>query len=210
MPEIQRDPTVRSTMATSILGKYANILREINIKNKSITKRKSFAHVIDGINTKYFLKASLAVHSHSLYATKKIATMIIGKLKESEPSIISSPTSPISEHENHYGNDSESKKFRIKFRRYKLTSKSRANGSITHPVMKFTFTRVHQDDNNDFENRHHNLKFLPGHYIEVQSRIKGQVVIRSYTPVEGKIIKSFSIFVKIYPDGLMSQHLVRF
>ena len=70
--------------------------------------------------------------------------------------------------------------------------------------MKFTFTIVHQN-----ENQAH-MKFLPGHYIEVQSRIKGQVVIRSYTPIEGNIVQSFSIFVKVYPDGLMSRHLVRF
>src|SRR5438874_7831077 len=147
-------------MSTSLQGNYANILREIS--NKSITKRKSVAHVVDDINTKYFLKASLAIHSHSLYAIKKISTMIVGKLKENEPSIVSSPISPVFGHENPYEDglsDPESKKddnnnkaFRIKFRRYKLTSKSHANGSKTHPVMKFTFTRVHQDSNRDFEN----------------------------------------------------------
>ena len=50
--------------------------------------------------------------------------------------------------------------------------------------------------------------FLPGYYIELQSRVEGQVVIRSYTPVEGKLSKSFSIYVKVYPTGLMSTHLV--
>ncbi|CAG8504353.1 4803_t:CDS:2, partial [Racocetra fulgida] len=33
-------------------------------------------------------------------------------------------------------------------------------------------------------------KFLPGHYIEVQSRVNEQIVIRSYTPLEGYEIQA--------------------
>ncbi|CAJ0640072.1 13584_t:CDS:2 [Entrophospora sp. SA101] len=51
------------------------------------------------------------------------------------------------------------------------------------------------------------LDYLPGHFIEIQSRLKGQMVIRNYSPIDGKIMKSFSILVKIYPNGPMSKHL---
>ncbi|CAG8699518.1 13658_t:CDS:2, partial [Funneliformis mosseae] len=91
---------------------------------------------------------------------------------------------------------------RIKFSRYKLTSKSAVSANKKYPVMRLIFTRVHQD-NNDLWNE----PFIPGQFIEVQSRIKGQVVVRSYTPIEGKLSKSFSIYVKVYPNGLMSKHL---
>ncbi|CAJ0846372.1 7326_t:CDS:2 [Entrophospora sp. SA101] len=40
-----------------------------------------------------------------------------------------------------------------------------------------------------------------------KSRLKGQMVIRNYSPIDGKIMKSFSILVKIYPNGPMSKHL---
>ncbi|CAJ0825833.1 11800_t:CDS:10 [Entrophospora sp. SA101] len=179
VPEIKTVPT---GMSTSVLGQYTNILHE-RIK-KYTTQRNSLAQIVDDMNVKYFLKAPLAIHPHSLFAIKKIARMIVAKLKEN-PDVVESPTAPIFgpkilniNNEEGGLNDEEIAKqdtvFRIKFRRYKLTSKAPINGR---------------------------------HYIEVQSRIKGQVVIRSYTPIEGSIAQSFSIFVKVYPDGLMSRHL---
>ncbi|PKC03679.1 ferredoxin reductase-like protein [Rhizophagus irregularis] len=92
---------------------------------------------------------------------------------------------------------------RAKFRRYKLTSRSTVNNSKKFPVVKFTFTRVFQDEKDCWDEA-----FLPGQYIEIKSRIKGQVIVRSYTPIQGRLSKSFYIYVKIYPNGLMSTHLV--
>ncbi|CAJ0634957.1 12850_t:CDS:10 [Entrophospora sp. SA101] len=210
LPEIKSIPTGYST---SILGQYTDILRERT--KKYTTQKNSVAQVVDDMNVKYFLKAPLAIHPHSLFAIKKIATMIVAKLKETpdldlsilQPAPIFGPSNAVDGGLSDEEMAKQDTAFRIKFRRYKLTSKVPINGSKKYPVMKFTFTIVHQNENEAYKNRHHKLKFLPGHYIEVQSRIKGQVVIRSYTPIEGNIVKSFSIFVKVYPDGLMSRHL---
>ncbi|CAJ0634816.1 9036_t:CDS:10 [Entrophospora sp. SA101] len=206
IPEIKSVPT---GISSSVLGKYKDILHERT--KKYTTEKNSVAQVVDDMNVKYFLKAPLAIHPHSLFAIKKIATMIVAKLKETPDVVLGSQMSPApifgpTNVADGRLSDSEIAKqdtaFRVKFRRYKLTSKVPINGSKTYPVMKFTFTIVHEN-----EAYNHKLKFLPGHYIEVQSRIKGQVVIRSYTPIEGSIAQSFSIFVKVYPDGLMSRHL---
>nr|CAG8539981.1 14372_t:CDS:10 [Entrophospora candida] len=210
LPEIKSIPTGYST---SILGQYTDILRERT--KKYTTQKNSVAQVVDDMNVKYFLKAPLAIHPHSLFAIKKIATMIVAKLKETpdldlsmlQPAPIFGPSNAVDGGLSDEEMAKQDTAFRIKFRRYKLTSKVPINGSKKYPVMKFTFTIVHQNEDEAYKNRHHKLKFLPGHYIEVQSRIKGQVVIRSYTPIEGNIVKSFSIFVKVYPDGLMSRHL---
>ncbi|CAJ0648439.1 2600_t:CDS:2, partial [Entrophospora sp. SA101] len=208
LPEIKSVPT---SYSPSILGQYSDILLERT--KKYTTGKNSVAQVVDDMNVKYFLKAPLAIHPHSLFAIKKIATMIVAKLKET-PAVESQPApifGPINVADGGGLSDEEMAKqdtaFRVKFRRYKLTSKVPINGSNKFPVMKFTLTIVHQNEGEAYNNHHHKLKFLPGHYIEVQSRIKGQVVIRSYTPIEGNIAKSFSIFVKVYPDGLMSKHL---
>ncbi|CAH1764807.1 16_t:CDS:10, partial [Entrophospora sp. SA101] len=212
LPAIKSIKPVPTGISTSVLAQYTDILHERT--KKYTTERNSVAQVVDDMNCKYFLKAPLAIHPHNLFAIKKMATMVVAKLKESpdvESSILPVPTIPPMD-VNNINIDSEADSgiarqdttFRIKFRRYKLTSKVPINGSKEYPVMKFTFTIVHQNENEAYN---HKLKFLPGHYIEVQSRIKGQVVIRSYTPIEGNIVQSFSIFVKVYPDGLMSRHL---
>ncbi|CAJ0835814.1 9715_t:CDS:10 [Entrophospora sp. SA101] len=173
IPEIKSVPT---GMSTSVLGQYTDILRERT--KKYTTEKNSVAQVVDDMNVKYFLKAPLAIHQHSLFAIKKIATMVVAKLKETPDVVIGSPISPISPISPApiFGptnvaeelNDSEITKqdtaFRVKFRRYKLTSKAPINGR---------------------------------HYIEVQSRIKGQVVIRSYTPIEGNIAQSFRYEIQV-------------
>ncbi|CAJ0887295.1 7546_t:CDS:10 [Entrophospora sp. SA101] len=207
LPEIKS--TGNSTANESVLGQYTNILHERT--KKYTTQKNSVAQVVDDMNIKYFLKAPLAIHPHSLFAIKKIATMVVAKLKNSSDVELSSAPifEPTDVADGGLSDEEIAKQdtaFRIMFRRYKLTSKVPVNANKEFPVMKFTFTIVHQNIDG-YKSRHHKLKFLPGHYIEVQSRIKGQVVIRSYTPIEGNIVQSFSIFVKVYPDGLMSRHL---
>ncbi len=182
---------------------------------RKLKKDQNVAKAIDNINIKYFSKSPLASHTHSVFATKKLADMAIGKLNEKPfAEQVTSQSSPTfngnakRRETRYFLNDDETLMVqeltqRIKFRRYKLTSKSAVSFNKNYPVIKFTFTRVHQGEKYVWDE-----PFLPGHYIEVQSRIKGQVVIRSYTPIEGKISKSFSIYVKVYPTGLMSTHLV--
>ncbi|GBC03861.1 hypothetical protein RclHR1_05370006 [Rhizophagus clarus] len=171
----------------------------------ALLKHQSVAKIIDKINTKYFTHSPLATHAHSAFATKKMMGMVIGKINEfpfTEP--VSLPDSPIyvgvSPREDTKFDDMMSE--RIKFRRYKLTSRLTVNNNKKYPVIKFTFTKVFQD-----EKDYWGEIFLPGQYVEVKSRVKGQVVVRSYTPVQGRLAKSFSIYVKIYPNGLMSTHL---
>ncbi|CAB4423122.1 unnamed protein product [Rhizophagus irregularis] len=171
--------------------------------------RHSVAKIIDKINTKYFTHSPLATHGHSAFATKKMMDMVIGRINENPPFIESDslPNLPIftsfsSKFSEGIKHDDNTMSQRAKFRRYKLTSRSTVNNSKKFPVVKFTFTRVFQDEKDCWDEA-----FLPGQYIEIKSRIKGQVIVRSYTPIQGRLSKSFYIYVKIYPNGLMSTHL---
>ncbi|PKY49675.1 hypothetical protein RhiirA4_405712 [Rhizophagus irregularis] len=135
--------------------------------------------------------------------------MVIGRINENPPFIESDslPNLPIftsfsSKFSEGIKHDDNTMSQRAKFRRYKLTSRSTVNNSKKFPVVKFTFTRVFQDEKDCWDEA-----FLPGQYIEIKSRIKGQVIVRSYTPIQGRLSKSFYIYVKIYPNGLMSTHL---
>ncbi|CAG8553398.1 19835_t:CDS:10 [Cetraspora pellucida] len=187
---------------SSVLTKYISHLQREQIPQKLSTIPK----LIDNINKMYYLKAPLAQHTHSRFATQKMASMVIGKVVEKP--LAQNDKSTFSEiHESEkssveYNKTSTSTIKNIQFHRYKLTSKVMVNANIKYPVIRFTFSRVHQDKKNV-----NNQKFLPGDYIEMQSRVKGQNVIRSYTPIQGSLFKSFSIYVKIYPYGLFSQHL---
>lgn len=176
----------------------------------NLVRRHSVAKIIDKINTKYFTHYPLATHGHSAFATKKMMDMVIGRINENPPFIESDslPNSPIfmsfsSKFSEGIKHDDNTMSQRAKFRRYKLTSRSTVNNSKKFPVVKFTFTRVFQDEKDCWDEA-----FLPGQYIEIKSRIKGQVIVRSYTPIQGRLSKSFYIYVKIYPNGLMSTHLV--
>jgi hypothetical protein len=198
----------------SIIGNYDDILTEKSTKSTTedttnkLKKYNDVAKTIDKINLKYFSKFPLAIHSHSIFATKKMLDLVIGKINEKyfiNDQMNNSSSLFESKNVNNNQNITITHEIiqRIKFRRYKLTSKSAVSSSTRCPVIRFTFTKLHHDDVWD-------ERFLPGHYIEVKSRIKGQIVVRGYTPIEGKMSKSFSIYVKVYPNGLMSTHLVMF
>lgn len=199
------------TPETRLLATYTNS-KNTSEEEKfgKLVKHHNVAKIIDKFNTKYFTHSPLATHSHSAFATKKMMDMVIGKINENPPFIESDslPNSPIfmsfsSKFREGTKYDDNTMSQRIKFRRYKLTSRSTVNNSKKYPVVKFTFTRVFQDEKDCWDEA-----FLPGEYIEVKSRIKGQIIVRSYTPIQGRLSKSFYIYVKIYPNGLMSTHLV--
>ncbi|PKC11241.1 heme peroxidase [Rhizophagus irregularis] len=65
-------------------------------------------------------------------------------------------------------------------------------------VLKFIF--------NDPKERFQN--FLPGDYLQILSHTQGQTVVRPYTILKEKENR-FSIIVKIYKNGVMTQHLKR-
>ncbi|CAG8437074.1 5507_t:CDS:10 [Scutellospora calospora] len=201
---IQKDTAYGSH--SSMLAKYINHLRGRPAPRPQ--KRRSVAKFVDNMNVKFYLREPLAQHTHSRFATQKMATMVIGKVIENasekgpfiqgDGSIYQTRETDSIEIDGTFMSTKKS----IKFHRYKLTSKEMINANIKYPVIRFTFSIVHQGAK-DISTE----KFLPGHYIEVQSRVNGQIVIRSYTPLEGSLSKSFSIYVKIYPRGLFSQHL---
>ncbi|RIB17167.1 hypothetical protein C2G38_1453679 [Gigaspora rosea] len=170
-------------------------------------KTTTFATKIDILNSKYFLKVPIAQHTHSKLATQKLASMVIGKIERVEKDYISerfSMAASLDSQINSLSNDGNellSNIDHIKFHRYKLTSKAMVNVNDKIPVMRFTFTKIYQCKNDNAE------KFYPGNYVELFAKIKGQMITRQYCPLEGKFSKSFSIYVKIYPNGLLSQHL---
>ncbi|RIB20264.1 hypothetical protein C2G38_2081224 [Gigaspora rosea] len=192
---IPKDTT--SQNYSSVLAKHMEHLRGGQI----FQKRMSVAKFIDYINVRYYSREPLAQHVHSRFAIQKMATMVIGKVNEKvcERCLVIPEDGSACQNIERKSVEIDTKS--IKFHRYKLTSKKMVNASVKYPVMSFTFSKIHQDG------KVYTGKFLPGHYIEVQSRVNNQIVIRSYTPLEGCLSKSFIIYVKIYPRGLFSQHL---
>lgn len=67
-------------------------------------------------------------------------------------------------------------------------------------VLKFIF--------NDPKERFQN--FLPGDYLQILSHTQGQTIVRPYTILKEKENDRFSIIVKIYENGVMTQHLVSY
>ncbi|KAF0535888.1 heme peroxidase [Gigaspora margarita] len=193
---IPKDTTSRNY--SSVLAKHTDHLRGRPTPRRKLTVAK----FVDNINVRYYSREPLAQHAHSRFAKQKIASMVIGKVNEKlcEKGLVIPGDG--SAYQNIERKSVEIDTKNIKFHRYKLTSKKMVNANVKCPVMSFTFSKVHQDGKDIYTG-----KFLPGHYIEVQSRVNDQIVIRSYTPLEGSLSKSFIIYVKIYPRGLFSQHL---
>ncbi|CAG8546468.1 10727_t:CDS:2 [Racocetra fulgida] len=187
----------------SMIHKYIHHLQG----RYTIQEKGSFATKIDILNSNYYKKVPIAQHTHSKLAAQKMASMVIGKIEKVEKdnmsdkfSLITTSTgsqnSPIG-----YNNELLSSIENIKFNRYKLTSKATVSVNKKIPVMRFTFTKIYQHKNENTE------RFYPGNYVELFAKVKGQMVTRKYCPLEGTISKSFSIYVKIYKDGLLSRHL---
>ncbi|KAF0554860.1 heme peroxidase [Gigaspora margarita] len=198
-PAAPLSSTEEPSKKNSMISKYI-----YHLQGKYTSQKKTtFATMIDFLNSKYYLKVPIAQHTHSKLATKKMASMVIGKIERVEKDYISERRSLDSQINSlsKDGNELLSNIDHIKFHRYKLTSKEMVNVNDKIPVMRFTFTKIYQCKNDYSE------KFYPGNYIELFAKIKGQMIIRQYCPLEGKISKSLSIYVKIYPNGLLSQHL---
>nr|CAG8551426.1 14675_t:CDS:2 [Entrophospora candida] len=139
------------------------------IKSNKISAFDSdvIAAIVDNFNKKYIIKSLLAIHSHSYIATKKMSKMIIAKYIDHYP-------------DDNINNIKDPTFHKFKFRRFKLIDKSTINNNIKFSITKFTFASNNHGRSDDMD-----LDYLPGHYIEIQAKIK----------------------VKIYPNGLMSKHL---
>ncbi|PKK70320.1 ferredoxin reductase-like protein [Rhizophagus irregularis] len=87
------------------------------------------------------------------------------------------------------------------FKRYILVNKEIVSRSdARRPVIKLTFQVINDEQLPEF---------LPGDYIEILCHIKGQVLLRSYTPLQSDKEKCFSIIIRVYEEGLMSRHLMK-
>jgi len=183
----QKDDKKYSTVRYSMLEKYDDT-SSLNSKHKKNVLRGSIANVFDLINSSSFKNSRVATHHHSIFATTKLASMVIARIEGDSPQLIQQRKVE-HEHIPHV------------FRRYILVNKevvSRSNAQRL--VVKFTFQVINPNEQLP--------EFLPGDCIEILSHIKGQVLLRSYTPLQSNKDKCFSIIIKIYEEGLMSKHLV--
>ncbi|CAG8501913.1 16490_t:CDS:10 [Funneliformis mosseae] len=180
---------------------------------KSLKKRKlpqairpkSIANTVDLINSTTFKNSRVAMHRHSKFATAKLATLVVARISDSTEDYgqqkkdddfnpISSMTPIINAPPTPQNNSP------YIFKRYILTNIEYATRhDAENPVKKLTFQVIHPKDKLP--------KFLPGDYIEIMSYVNKHMVIRPYTPLQGPSDKTFTILVKIYKDGAMSQHL---
>ncbi|RIA89938.1 hypothetical protein C1645_170168 [Glomus cerebriforme] len=170
-------------------------------KPNQMIRPTTIANAVDLINSTTFKNSRVAMHRHSKFATAKLATMVVARIsdipndydQQKKDDNFSSTTkttiTTIPQDNSNYI-----------FRRYILTNIELASRHDSeNPVKKLTFQVLHPKDKLP--------KFLPGDYIEIMSYVNKHIVIRPYTPLQGPSDKTFTILVKIYKDGAMSQHL---
>ncbi|RGB28169.1 heme peroxidase [Rhizophagus diaphanus] len=197
------DPTVKTMIQNNFKGyndydvekSSISVLTDDTYKEnrQSFIKSKPYnvANAIDRINAAAFKNRRVARHRHSKFATSKLASMVISRISNLEEN--SFQPQQINEEELQQPSP-------YIFRRYILTNievVTRSNAETL--VKKLTFQIIHPDDILP--------KFLPGDYIEIMSYVNNHVIIRPYTPLQGPSENSFCILVKIYKDGIMTQHL---
>ncbi|RIA86087.1 hypothetical protein C1645_350348 [Glomus cerebriforme] len=187
-----RDKNNSTSQYSSTLKKYDDAPNFDDSKQKrTILRTGSIANVFDVINSSSFKNSRVATHHHSIFATTKLASMVIARVDEYTDSPQKIQQSKVeNEHVPHI------------FRRYILVNKEIVSrNDAQRPVVKLTFQVINVNEQLP--------EFLPGDYIEIFSHIKGQVLLRSYTPLQSDKDKCFSIIIRIYEEGLMSRHLMK-
>ncbi|CAG8437036.1 1228_t:CDS:2 [Scutellospora calospora] len=169
-----------------------------NQKNPNSNITGSVARSIDLLNSVTFKNTRVAMHRHSKFATAKLATMVIARISDyDDENVFSKPAV------DGIVPYSAPNKLRISpeiFRRYILTNiEDLTRYDSENPVKKFTFQVIHPYENLP--------EILPGDYIEIMSYANKTTIVRPYTLLKGPSDNTFSIIVKIYKDGVMSQHL---
>ncbi|CAG8586007.1 12444_t:CDS:10, partial [Funneliformis caledonium] len=207
------DPTDQIVINTDVKVEYSDVqqpsisaLTDNTYKEKSKYDSKkekerprSVANVVDMVNAKTYKDRRVAMHRHSKFATSKLASMVIARLRDAE---VTNTTKPQQMKNFETNNEKATQPIPSShiFRRYILTNiEVVTRHNATNPVKKLTFQVIHQKDRLP--------RFLPGDYIEIMSFANNQVITRLYTPIQGPTDNSFCILVKIYKDGIMSQHL---
>lgn len=174
------------------------------LKHKKVVSHvpNSTARAIDLINSVTFKNTRVAMHRHSKFATARLVTMVVGRIADYENERVENPmTDGIII--QYLPKTLEVPKLPPNvFRRYILTNIEEVTRyDAENPVKKFTFQIIHPFDKLP--------KILPGDYIEVMSYTNKSTIVRQYTALKGPSENTFSIIVKIYKDGVMSQHLHR-
>ncbi|CAI2178890.1 18227_t:CDS:10 [Funneliformis geosporum] len=204
------DPTDQIVISTDIKVEYSDVQQPnisdntYNERSKYDSKKKkkrphSIANAIDMVNAKTYKDRRVAMHRHSKFATSKLASMVIARLSNSAitDTIKQNPMRSFEINNEKITQPLSSSQI---FRRYILINiELVTRHNAANPVKKFTFQVIHQKDKLP--------RFLPGDYIEIMSFTNNQVITRLYTPIQGPTDNSFCILVKIYKDGIMSQHL---
>ncbi|KAG0033746.1 hypothetical protein BGZ82_005992 [Podila clonocystis] len=152
----------------------------------------------DGDDDTQMMRA-LATHGHSARAIQRLARYCIGVIDVDNSSTVALrrqlTTKPDPSHKI--------------FKRYMLTSKTTLTSPLTsRPVRRFTFKPCTALNKAKKMKRNSAKKmFMPGDFIEIQCAVEGQVLTRSYTPIEGNMDEEFAIYVKIYSEGMVSRFL---
>ncbi|CAG8485014.1 7412_t:CDS:10 [Cetraspora pellucida] len=172
------------------------------LKRKKVTSHvpNSTARTIDLINSITFKNTRVAMHRHSKFATSRLATMVVGRISDYESEKVDNPIGGNGFFPTAIAKLDVAKLPPHAFRRFILINVeevTRYDAEI--PVKKFTFQIIHPFDKLP--------KILPGDYIEVMSYTNKSTIVRQYTALKGPTENTFSIIVKIYSDGVMSQHL---
>lgn len=170
-------------------------------KTNQTTRPKTIANAIDLINSTTFKNSRVAMHRHSKFATSKLATMVVARISDISDDYNQQKKDDIGTPTNTTLTNMSQDSSPYIFRRYILTNIELATRhDAENRVKKLTFQVLHPKDKLP--------RFLPGDYIEIMSYVNKHVVIRPYTPLQGPTDKTFTILVKVYNDGAMSQHLV--
>ncbi|CAG8624350.1 25369_t:CDS:10 [Dentiscutata erythropus] len=170
--------------------------KKVSRRKSSIKRRHTIADTMDRINVTLVKDLRIVMHSHSKFATAKLASMVIGKLEKTEFNEFKKDSTS----ENIISSSAMLPRETESFKRYVLVNKDNVTGIYAErPVKKFIFQVIDPNDSVP--------KITPGDYIEIMCHIEGQVVIRCYNLFKLKSPKCFSIIVKIYKDGLMSTYL---
>ncbi|KAG0013994.1 NADH-cytochrome b5 reductase [Podila clonocystis] len=154
----------------------------------------------DDDNEDTHMTRALATHGHSARAIHRLARYCIGIIDVDNSSVMALRRKTTTRPDP----------VRKIFKRYMLTSKTTLTSNLaTRPVRRFTFKPCTALDNKPKKTRRNNPKkmFMPGEFIEIQCAVDGQVLTRSYTPIEGNMEEEFAIYVKIYSDGMVSRFL---
>src|SRR5688572_12599525 len=82
--EIDQKDNDKPRSTYSLIEKYDNTSRfdDSKYKRPAILKRGSIANVLDVINSSSFKNSRIATHHHSMFATTKLASMVIARLAD--------------------------------------------------------------------------------------------------------------------------------